>query len=341
MNYRLPRNLTCFTEQMYKHLIDWKWEHITKQRGTHAGHFYDAILPDEMTGELPHLYEPVRDRFFDHQKAFPFKLHKFADHMASSQIACANLLLPIMKYPETAPSVLSAVKPDLASIETSELDSGFRIEFWDEISDGPQKQSGMLNDHNKSTGTDADFAIAYRNLEGQLCLWLIEHKLTEQEFTTCGGARSKGRKKGNYSCDSTADILVNRSLCYYHGKCGYNYWDITLRHEEDFPRENLLANEGCPFKGGMNQLWRNTVLALAVEDAKDGPYADFDKVYFSVCHHPANEALSASMESFSELLGNKDRFFSFTSEPLVDAACESKEPALCEWADWYRKLYFL
>jgi len=332
-SYRVPSNLSDFQARMYKHLIDWKWAHISKEPGQYAGHEYDAVLPDQYKGKLPHLYEPVRQMFLDHQKRFHFKTHKFADHMASSQIACANLFLPIMVHPDVAPQILASVKPDLASIATEELDNGFRIEFWDE-------PVNMLGDHNKSTGTDADFAIAYRNHARQLCLWLIEHKLTEAEFTTCGGAKSKGRKLGNYSCDSTAEILKNLGLCYYHGKCQYNYWPITLANESTFPRRNLLSHAGCPFKGGMNQLWRNTVLALAIEIATEGPYSKYKKVYFSVCHHPQNTALNDSMAAFRALLGEKDRFSSFTSKPLISAASKSVNPEIQKWADWYSNLYF-
>lgn len=316
---------------MYKHLIEYKWNVLKiKEPGQYAGRIYDAVLPDNLTSKLPHLYEPVLQRFRDHQKKFYFKTHKFADHMASSQIACANLFLPIMANPYDAPGILSPVKPDLASIATDQFDSGLRIEFWDE-------PDNMLGDHNKSTGTDADFAIAYRDQNNDLNLWLIEHKLTETEFTTCGGARSKGRITGQHSCDCTADILRTPDLCYYHSACDYNYWDITLKHGDEFPRENLLKHTACPFKGGMNQLWRNTLMALAIEDSPDWPYK---RVFFSVCHHPKNHALQASMDAFSELLRNKSRFFSFTSEPLIDKARESKGPTLCEWADWYSELYF-
>jgi len=214
--YQLPFNLSDFQKDMYIHLIDWKRRHVTEKPGYYKGHEYDAVLPDELKGQLPHLYKPIRQRFLDHQKGFHFKTHKFADHMASSQIACANLFLPIMVQPAIAPEILKTVKPDLASIATDQLDSGFRIEFWDENQNGNPDQKGLLGDHNRSTGTDSDFAIAYRNHQGELNLWLIEHKLTEQEFTTCGGAKSKGRQAGKHSCDSIADILKNPALCYYH-----------------------------------------------------------------------------------------------------------------------------
>ncbi len=333
---RMPGQLSDFQRAMYAHLINWKWRHLTREPGPHAGKNYDVFLSSAFKGKLPHLYEPVRQRFWDHQKAFHFKTHKFADHMASSQIACANLFLPIMVQPAMAPMVLQAVKPDLVSIATDQLDSGFRIEFWDEIRNGSPDQKGLLGDHNRSTGTDADFAIAYRNQQGELNLWLIEHKLTEPEFTTCGGAKSKGRQAIRHSCDSIADILCNPDLCYYHSVCQYNYWNITARHPAEFPRENLLKSHACPFMGGLNQLWRNQLLAIAIENSDSWP---FKKVFFSVVHHPKNLALQPSMQAFSALTGNSGRFFSFTSDSLIEAAKASAIPELQTWAAWYTDLY--
>ena len=334
--YRMPAHLSGFQRDMYIHLIDWKRRHLTDKPGHYAGHEYDAVLPEELKGQLPHLYKPIRQRFFDHQRTFHFKTHKFADHIASSQIACANLFLPIMAQPTVASSILKMVKPDMETIATDQLDSGFRIEFWDEIRNGSPSQKGLLGDHNRSTGTDADFAIAYRNHQGELNLWLIEHKLTEQEFTTCGGAKSKGRQLNKHSCDSIADILQNPDLCYYHSSCRYNYWNITAEHPTEFPRDNLLKTMGCPFKGGLNQLWRNQLLAIAIENSADWPY---ENVFFSVVHHPKNFALTASMQAFAALTGNSGRFFSFTSDSLVEQAKTVDSPELREWAAWYTNLY--
>lgn len=327
--YRLPATLTDFQRKMYVHLIDWKRANITSEPGTYRGHVYDALLPESYVGKLPHLHEPVRNLFLEHQKRFPFKTHKFADHMASSQIACANLFLPLMQHPAEAARILSVVKTDIDSIAVDHLDRGFRIEFWDE-------PDNMLNDHNRSTGTDSDFAIAYRNHDGILCLWLIEHKLTEAEFTTCGGAKSKGRIVGKHACTPTAQIMKCSDLCYYHSACSYNYWPLTLAETEAFPPERLRRFTACPFKGGMNQLWRNQLLAIAIERAKQWPYQE---VYFSVVRHPQNQALDASIEAFHELTGATGRFFAFTPEPIVRAAKRADESALHAWAQWYGDLY--
>ena len=327
--HRVPATLSEFQRKMYVHLIDWKREHITSEPGTYRSRVYDAVLPESYAGKLPHLYEPVRHRFLDHQRQFPFKTHKFADHMASSQIACANLFLPLMEHPAEAARILSGVKSDLDSIAVDHLDRGFRIEFWDE-------PDNMLNDHNRSTGTDADFAIAYRDAAGTLKLWLIEHKLTESEFTVCGGARSKGRIAGKHACSPMTEIMDCPDLCYYQSACAYNYWPLTLAETGEFPPEHLRRFTTCPFKGGMNQLWRNQLLAIAIERAEQWPYQE---VYFAVVRHPQNRALDASIEAFLKLTRANGRFFAFTPEPLVDAAKRADEPAVQAWARWYCDLY--
>ncbi len=327
--YCVPNELTDFQLEMYVHLIDWKRENLTKEAAEYRGQLYDALLPVPIARQGYPLYPPIVDRFREHQRAFLFKYHRFFGHMASSQAACANLFLPILKDPDSAATILSSAKPDLHRIATECLDYGFRIEFWDD-------PYGMLNDHNQAAGTDSDIAIAYYTGDGELCLWLIEHKLTEKEFTPCGGFRSKGRKCA-HKCESVEEIVANPDLCYCHSIRGHRHWDITLRHPDEFPVDRLLSSVDCPFKGGMNQLWRNYLLALAVEGSEKWLYK---RVYFSVVYHPNNPALGPSMSSFEELLGNRSRFSRIPSSILTNAAKVIDDSYTRAWLSWYEGLYY-
>ena len=103
--------------------------------------------------------------------------------------------------------------------------------------------------------------------DNKLCLWLIEHKLTEQEFTTCGGYRSKGISDLQKACCTSCgieEILEDHNKCYYHERCGYYYWEVMDKHSTFFTGK--YEGNGCPFRGGMNQLWRNQLLALELEN---------------------------------------------------------------------------
>ena len=329
--YHLPSTLNAFQRDMYVHLINWKWTKGIKAPGMAQGYEYDAILPDSHADARPMLYPKIQDALDRHLEVFPFRIHTYFNHMASSQAACINLFLPVLLHPK-ADAILGELKPDFASLERSALDGGFRVEFWD--GKAGSKEKGFLNDHSQASGTDSDIAIAYRNHQDELCLWMIEHKLTEHEFTTCEGFRSKGRKRRHNCRKSFAEILGNKQTCYYHDKCKFRYWDITEAHADFFV--NHSAHNKCPFQKGMNQVWRNQLLAMRVEEDERQP---FRHVTFSVVRHPKNEALIRTLRDYKNLIADNPKFTDFTSAALVEAAEGLGDAALREWAQWYRALY--
>ena len=331
--YLLPTRLKQFQEEMYVHLIEWKWKNITKAPGQYGGIDYDAILPMSYHAKLPHIYPGIVSEFDAHNKKFPIKLHTHFYHMASSQAANINLFLPILISPNVD-KILGKVKPDFKKLAKKELYNGYCIEYWDRT-----KPKGLLNDHTSGAGTDSDIAIAYYNKSDELCLWLIEHKLTEPEFTTCGGFKSNGKDRSTHNCEKTfTEILNNKNLCYYHeaNRCKYKYWDITDDNKEFFV--NHKEFESCPFKKGMNQLWRNQIMGFAIEKDANQP---FNHVDFSVVKHPGNNALDKTIEKYKTLIDNNPKFSVITSKEIVDLAEKSGDKAIKTWVDWYRKLYMI
>jgi len=336
--YRLPNGLNPFQQELYTHLINWKWEHITKDPGGSHGNDYDAILPEcyPQHENWPHLYPYIQDALKAHRVKNDFRLHKHFYHMASSQAANINLFLPIL-YHHSADAILRAIKPDFATLATDHLDNGYCLEFWGGnfgANDEDSNPKGLLGDKTMMAGTDADIAIAYRNHQGEICLWLIEHKLTEKEFTECGGFKSKGKKDKHDCRKSFAQIVADKHTCYYHDKCNYNYWTISADHQQLFA--NSADHVSCPFRGGMNQLWRNQLLALAIEEDKQQPYK---QVTFSVVRHPANDHLGESVKAYKALIAENARFTEFTSAEVVSAAEACNDALLNKWIDWYKGLY--
>ncbi|MDF7826486.1 hypothetical protein P4B35_20820 [Pontiellaceae bacterium B12227] len=284
---------------------------------------------------MPHLYAQTASVLGEHRKRNPFRIHKHFYHMASSQAANLNLFLPVLHH-RRASDILRAINPDVESLDTDQLDSGYCIEYWGGNYQEREAGMGLLGDKTKAAGTDTDIAIAYRDHDGNSCLWLIEHKLTEHEFTTCGASKSRGRKPC-HDCDrSYADILENPFTCYYHDVRKFNYWRITDEHRRFFPGAEKYTS--CPFRGGMNQLWRNMLLALAIEQS---PEYSFKKVTFSVVRHPRNDALMPTMDEFEELVGHSSRFSHFTSGDVVRAASSCVDSDLDKWVQWYTDLYGL
>jgi hypothetical protein len=340
-DYRLPGGLNEFQLRLYVHLIDWKWAHITDELGNceYQGRQipYDAILPREMIDELRVIYPPMVDELRRHRKENRFRLHTHFNHMASSQAANVNLFLPVLYHP-LGSKVLALLKPGFASLATEHLDHGYCLEFWGGNFGADKSDRGPLGDKSARGGTDSDIAIAYRDHAGALCLWLIEHKLAEDEFTPCGGYKSKGRKE-HRSCDCTrsfSEILENKNTCYHHDVLHRNYWSITEKICDFFV--NHARHAECPFQEGMNQLWRNQLLAQAVEQDERQPY---DHASFSVVKHPANPHLDGSLNAFRDLVGNNPKFAVFTSEDVLRASEALQDDALNQWARWYRTLYML
>lgn len=329
--YKLPDSLSAFQQDLYVHLIDWKWKHITKKVGiyNYKGRQipYDAILPASAHKDFPLIYPSVLPDLKQHLKQYPFKLHQHFNHMASSQAANVNLFLPILLHPK-ANDIFKQLKPDFQSLASDHLYKGFRIEYWDGNS---KVQKGLLGDHSARSGTDSDIAIAYNNKENELCLWLIEHKLTEKEFTECGGYKSRNNNKANCN-KSFADIINSKKLCYYHDVRKFNYWNITEANLAFFVNHNNHAD--CPFKKGMNQLWRNQLMALGLENNKT-----YKHVYFSVVHHPNNTALNNTIREYKELVGNNSKFSTFTSLNFIEAAGAFNDKMLNDWIKWYKELY--
>jgi hypothetical protein len=251
--------------------------------------------------------------------------------MVSSQAANVNLFLPILLNPQVN-EILHEIKSDFKSLASDQLYKGFRIEYWDGNS---SVEKGLLGDHSARWGTDSDIAIAYYNKANELSLWLIEHKLTEKEFTQCGGSQSDNRNHKIHLCEkSFSDILMNKKLCYYHDVRKFNYWNITEANKSFFV--NFKIEGPCPFKGGMNQLWRNQLLGFALEN--EGVYKN---VSFFVVHHPGNKELGDSIQNYKDLIGNNPKFSVLTSSDIIHTAIKSGDDKLVEWINWYKELYII
>lgn len=328
-------------KEIFSFLINYKNSHITKENGQYRGKIYDCLLPERYEKEAvpAMIYQGIGSIIEDIQAStYKYKPHKFAyTHVASSQTACLNLFIPVLESTK-ADDILKAsmaMPSDFDYIERKELFHGYRFEFWD---DTDETKKGLLKDHSRLAGTDSDVAIAYRNTSGELCLWLIEHKLTEKDFTNCGGYKSRNNTSANkelcINCNLT-DLLTNHHICYYDRGPHYNYWEIMSTKNAQNLFSGIYNGKGCPFLGGMNQLWRNQMLALALENQVPNKYK---KVYFSVVHHPANHFLDKSMNEYKQLVNNSPKFSSFTTEKIINAA--SIDKSLTNWTAWYKEVYY-
>ncbi len=262
-----------------------------------------------------------------------YKPHKFANHAVSSQTACVNLFLPLLES-EHADDILKSLHTcpsDFVKIDRSNLSNGYCFEFWDKDN---YDSKGHLGDHTPHAGTDSDVAIAYVNAQREKCIWLIEHKLTELEFTECGGYKSK-RAVQNFcnTCNPLSGLpSCKPEECTYYKI--YRYWGITEKHLDAFSEmANVLSY--CPFKKGMNQLWRNQLLAFALVDNKR-----YASAHFSVVYHPDNKDLEDKLKEYEKYFNPKLGFNYFTPKDIIEIADKYKDDTeLVDWAKWYKSTY--
>ena len=312
-------DMNAFQEKMYKHL--------QKQFGTGESVF--------LSDSKNLFYSGIRGKIFELQEKHGFDFHRFVTqpHVASSQAACINLFLPIMES-ECAVDVLKTVKTDIASIDKSHISDGFTFEYWRDNPRPNDGSKGLLNDHSKTAGTDSDFALSYIDNENRHCLWLVEHKLTETEFTQCNAVHNGKHKELLAKCSNyTAQHLMNNDEdCYYCHARHFNYWQLTKKHIEAFPNLDIFEN-GCPFMDGMCQLWRNTLLVKAAQEEYQ-----YDKVFFSVVKPHDNIALNNSLKQFKAIV-DPVLFSVFHPTTIVDAAISCSDSALRDWGKWYTDTY--
>ena len=266
---------------------------------------------------------------------FKYKPHIYSFlHIASSQTACVNLFLPILTSPNANEIIKqSGIAPaDFDSLDVQSLFRGFQFEY----------PGGKLLEDNSGVITDSDVAIAYLNKKKEKNLWLIEHKLTETNFTHCGGYKTQSKAmqekpqyKENCLKYSLEDIIADHSLCYYHAVSGYEYWNVMDGSGKDFFYGAYDKKGGCPFRKGMNQLWRNQLIAMAMEREKE-----YKQVCLSVVKHPKNTSLNKTIEAYKRLTNNAHKFSAFTSLDLI-SACEKAAPGLKDWIEWYKKVYWI
>jgi len=314
MKYRLPNNLSDFQRKIYNHLVDYKKTKLKiSDCGSYKDNFYDIILPENLVNK--NLLTDYQDEILDYIKKEKIRKHIFFSHLASSQVACFNLFYPIKLNKNLANQIFKDILPEFYEI----IDIEF--EYYDKKNDYLNESRNKGN-NTANVGTDSDIAIIYKNKNNEKIISLIEHKFTENHFTNCNAFRSKNNDNkqicNKFDIDNTDD-------CYYKKGKNYKYWEITKNVNSFFDITKLQKiNEICPFKSSLQQLWRNMLLADAIEnDSKN----DITRTYFGVIYHSENPDLwkisgnknfKRADEFFNDLLKSKNKFFTFTIQQLVD-----------------------
>jgi len=214
------------------------------------------------------LYELTKDRFSQHKAG---DLRRIMTNTASSQAYCFNLMLHLNENKELAnalftelfqkPVVIHHIEPEFTPNKMHPL-AGFENEDRDET----------IGDQTEIWGTDADVAVFYTYDGNKKGVLLIEFKFIEAEFSVCSSYKKKVEARSICGNEGYYERLITNKLTDKNLRtlCGYNKYENWQLTEVSSVLDNTKIKESnaCPFRFGLNQLWRNLLLAEKVASAR-------------------------------------------------------------------------
>ena len=274
------------------------------------------------------VYEPLRESteavILNHQ------LHSHARAVNSSQIFGFNLFMPFRMWnADPLASLLSGVTQRALTIESISFEYAGDLNVLSECA-GSTAQD-------EETFTAADVGIHVRGEDGRTGLILCEIKLSEGEFTPCGGKTSPANRRQDI-CRSAELFFRDPQLCYLtrpkRAVRDRRYWQIL---QLEYGSVHSAVPEWdptnpCPFNGNMQQLMRNHALALGMVQG-----GHFDFAYFGLVHHDDNRDVSDPFDEYHHLAAGHQMLFRVPASRVVRAG----RAVWPEWANYVAERYDL
>lgn len=277
---------TATEASVYRQGNTWQCERYAHMAEVNADSGIRRFGPSKLGAAYQHLLHPddalhnflgdertlraVRDRFAGHKAG---DLQRALTNMVASQPCCFNLFAPLWRDRQLTDRLFSALLDRPVQVQHLEIE--FTPNTWVGLPGFERHADESIGDQSERAGTDADVAVFYTDGNGRRGVVLIEFKYIEAEFSTCGSYRSPSKgPRIRAGCDA-ADWYAQRIAPHLAHKpkqpdCGYlKYanWDL-LERSSVLDAAAVKALPGCPFKGGMNQIWRNLLLAERVAEAR-------------------------------------------------------------------------
>lgn len=236
-------------------------------------------------------------------------------NMLSSQAMGFNLFGPLAFEPDgldVASDILRPFVPGLARVRS------IAMEYT------PPHE--LFRDQSKFGGVDCDVLIEFDAADGEKGVLVIETKFVEESFSRCGHRKSDARDP----CPDDVVLGCDHSGCRYVRKNRFAYWQRTA--ETRSIRLPLVPDRGCPFGGGLWQIWVNHALAH-VEAARRGA----KHAVFAVCAPSANAELlqnGAILDQFRRLATAPSSVVFVPTELLLDHLVGATSNRGAAWRTW-------
>ena len=307
-----------FAECLEVHMREWRAQ-VEGSRGRYWNHWTDGIYP------------AYRDLAEKARHADLVRLHNQAAHLRSSQTFAFNLFLP---FREGRRAQLSGLVSELVGARLT-ID---RVQFeW-------VPPGGLLGEimGDRPVGdepaTAADVVLWGRLRFRRSAAVLLEVKLSEGEFTPCGGRESRGNRR-NDVCQSASLFMHDPNACYLRRpvrqRRDRRYWEIFARSHgrvrNAFPNADL--NGPCPFAYDRQQPMRNLAIARGIEQE-----GTVHKAWFALCAHDSNPEIATLWSDWSHLLPEPSMAPVLPASAIVSAG---EAEGLTDWAGYMRERYQL
>ena len=308
---------TPFANSLRAHMDEWCAE--VGSRPLSWAKWTDGIYPD---------YRALAEKAVH---ADSVKLHEYAAPILSSQAFAFNLFLP---FREGSRERLSERFSEIVGARLT-ID---RVRFeW-------VPPGGLLGElHGEwpvgdEPATGVDVALWGWLENRRRAVVLLEVKLSEGNFTHCGGRTSRGNRRQDV-CESAKLFLDDPSPCYlrrpWRKKRDRRYWEIFSRSHgsvrDAFPNADL--NGPCPFAYDMQQPMRNLAIARGLEQEDT-----VEQAWFALCPHDANPEIAAHWANWKHLLPDPSMA---PSLPASEVVAIGEADGLKGWAAYMRARYHL
>jgi hypothetical protein len=209
------------------------------------------------------IFTATKERFSKHKAG---DLNRILTNTAASQPYCFNLIIYLQQHLYLADKLFSDLFGKQISVK--HLEPEFTPNFCDNVEGFERNEDESIGDQNLKigSGTDADIAVFYTYEENKKGVLLIEFKFIEAEFSICSSYLNKDIKE---TCNSGSFfkefIETKNKLCGYNR---YDNWELTEKSTV-INGTKIITLSACPFRFGLNQLWRNMLLSERVAFARN------------------------------------------------------------------------
>jgi len=279
--------------------------------------------PDWTDGICPEFRELAAQAVIDDA----VRLHTHIEALNSSMTFGFNLFLPFRAGADLSPAVVDVLGPLIVDQVVFE---------W--IPPG-----GILGEIDGETPRDGEAATGIDVLlrgwrdDGSRVVILVEVKLSEGGFSTCGGRKSRANRRPDV-CEDVDAFLAEPSACYLRRPIrkqrDRRYWEIFQAAHGSLSAAFPGVTPGpCPFAGDAQQPMRQYALALGLEQAEFA-----DEAWLLLVHHDDNPDVPHHWEEWMALTQPEARIARLPASAILDAG---RTVGLEDWANWMAGRYCL